>query len=119
MGEDIAIIERFELEAPRTRQVVDLLRKIGSGDRKVLILTDGINSNVYLSARNLQRVSVLPFQAITIISPRVAGKSGGAISSCDPEARVVRSERARLKPSHASSSAMGKCTVIGCHTGIV
>jgi large subunit ribosomal protein L4 len=61
LGEQIAVIERFELDAPKTRQITDLLRKIGAVDKKVLILTSGINSNVYLSARNLATVSVLPF----------------------------------------------------------
>jgi large subunit ribosomal protein L4 len=30
-------------------------------ERKVLILTSGVSANVYLSARNLQNVQVLPF----------------------------------------------------------
>ncbi|HEX6314693.1 MAG TPA: 50S ribosomal protein L4 [Gemmatimonadaceae bacterium] len=61
LGEQIAVIERFDLDAPKTRQITDLLRKIGAVDKKVLILTSGINSNVYLSARNLPTVAVLPF----------------------------------------------------------
>jgi large subunit ribosomal protein L4 len=61
LGEQIAVIERFDLDAPKTRQITDLLRKIGAVDKKVLILTSGINSNVYRSARNLPTVSVLPF----------------------------------------------------------
>ena len=61
LGEQIAVIERFDVDAPKTRQITDLLRKIGAVDKKVLILTSGINSNVYLSARNLQTVSVMPF----------------------------------------------------------
>ena len=61
LGEQIAVVERFDLDAPKTRQITDLLRKIGAVDKKVLILTSGINSNVYLSARNLPTVSVLPF----------------------------------------------------------
>lgn len=61
LGEQIAVVESFGLDAPKTRQITDLLRKIGAVDKKVLILTSGINSNVYLSARNLPTVSVLPF----------------------------------------------------------
>jgi large subunit ribosomal protein L4 len=61
LGEQIAVVEGFSLDAPKTRQITDLLRKIGAVDKKVLILTSGINSNVYLSARNLPTVSVLPF----------------------------------------------------------
>jgi large subunit ribosomal protein L4 len=65
LREEIAIVERFDVEAPRTKVIIDLLRKIGSTDKKVLILTSGINTNVFLSARNLQRVSVLPFHEVS------------------------------------------------------
>ena len=63
--EEIAVLERFELDGPKTKAVVDLLRKIGSADKKVLILTAGINSNVYLSARNLPQVAVRPFHEVS------------------------------------------------------
>lgn len=65
LREQIAVVERFDLEGPRTKQIVDLLRKMGSPERKVLILTSGISSNVYLSARNLPGVSVLPFHEVS------------------------------------------------------
>ncbi|HEX6924070.1 MAG TPA: 50S ribosomal protein L4 [Longimicrobiaceae bacterium] len=61
LREEIAVIEGFDVDAPRTKAVVGLLKKIGSADKKVLILTSGLNPNLYLSARNLPGVSVLPF----------------------------------------------------------
>lgn len=61
LREEIAVIERFDVDAPKTKTVVGLLKKIGSADKKVLILTSGLNPNLYLSARNLPGVSVLPF----------------------------------------------------------
>jgi large subunit ribosomal protein L4 len=60
-NEQVSVIERLDVEAPKTKQIVQLLEKIGLGERKVLILTDGVNANVLLSARNLPNVSVLPF----------------------------------------------------------
>lgn len=65
LREEIAVIERFDVDAPRTKVIVDLLRKLGAAEKKVLILTSGINSNVYLSARNLQGVAVLPFHEVS------------------------------------------------------
>jgi large subunit ribosomal protein L4 len=62
LAEQVAVIAGFELEAPKTRQMVNLLGKIGIGDRKVLILTDGNRPNLYLSVRNLQNVQVLPYR---------------------------------------------------------
>jgi large subunit ribosomal protein L4 len=38
-----------------------LLEKLGVSDKKVLLLTDGVKPNVYLSARNLGRTHVMPF----------------------------------------------------------
>ncbi|MDR0788429.1 MAG: 50S ribosomal protein L4 [Gemmatimonadota bacterium] len=61
-NEQVSVIEHFEVNAPKTREIVRLLDKIGLGERKVLILTDGVNSNLVLSARNLPNVSVLPYR---------------------------------------------------------
>ena len=61
-AEQIALIEGFQLDAPKTRQVADLLGRIGIGDRKILILTDGINQTLLRSARNLPNVEVMPFR---------------------------------------------------------
>jgi len=48
------------LEKPRTKDLAGFLGAIDAGG-KVLLLTDGKNENVYLSARNLPAVVVLPF----------------------------------------------------------
>jgi large subunit ribosomal protein L4 len=61
-NEEITLLEGFTLEAPKTRAAVELLRKIGVADAKrVLVLTNGNNDNVYRSLRNLPNVEVLPF----------------------------------------------------------
>jgi large subunit ribosomal protein L4 len=62
LAEQVAVIAGFEVDAPKTRQVADLLRKVGINESKVLILTDGNRPNLYLSARNLQNVQVLPYR---------------------------------------------------------
>ena len=56
----VVIADMPALEAPKTK---DLLGFIGALeiDGKTLLLTAGKNDNVYLSSRNLQNVSVLPF----------------------------------------------------------
>jgi large subunit ribosomal protein L4 len=61
LNEQVAVIERFTVEAPKTREIRQLLGKIGAAESKVLILTSGISPNVYLSARNLPNVQVVPF----------------------------------------------------------
>jgi large subunit ribosomal protein L4 len=55
------VVERFEQQSPRTRELVALLDKLGVAERKVLVLTHGVSEAIYLSARNLPRVDVLPY----------------------------------------------------------
>lgn len=74
LREEIAVIERISVDAPKTKAVAELLQKIGTGNKKVLILTSGNNTNVYLSARNLPRVAVLPFQEASAYDLMTAGE---------------------------------------------
>lgn len=74
LREEIAVIERISVDAPKTKAVAELLQKIGTGNKKVLILTSGNNTNVYLSVRNLPRVAVLPFQEASAYDLMTAGE---------------------------------------------
>jgi len=56
----VVLIDTLKFEAPKTAQLRDYLTGI-EVEGKVLILTDGRNENVYLSARNLPNVEVRPF----------------------------------------------------------
>lgn len=58
---NLVVVERFEQASPKTRELVGLLEKLGIADRKVLLLTHGVSEALYLSARNLPKVDVLPF----------------------------------------------------------
>ncbi|HXI20135.1 MAG TPA: 50S ribosomal protein L4, partial [Gemmatimonadales bacterium] len=55
------VVERFEQQSPRTRELVALLEALGIAERKVLLLTHGLSQALYLSGRNLPRVEVLPY----------------------------------------------------------
>jgi|SRR5690554_623848 large subunit ribosomal protein L4 len=54
----IYVVEGLDFDAPSTRQLNGIIQALGLADRKVLLLTDGTNSNVYLSGRNNPKVSV-------------------------------------------------------------
>ena len=56
----VAVIEGFDFEAPKTRQLTRLLGKIDQPG-KILFLTNGLNRELYLSGRNLPDVRVMPF----------------------------------------------------------
>ena len=55
--ERLAVIEGFTVAEPKTKVLAGKLRSLGMDD--VLILTDKVDENLYLSARNLPNVLVL------------------------------------------------------------
>src|SRR5215211_513566 len=57
----IIVIDAFNYDAPRTAALVALMTRLGVSDKKVLVLTDGVKQNVWLSGRNLPNVHVMPF----------------------------------------------------------
>ncbi|MSR21698.1 MAG: 50S ribosomal protein L4 [Gemmatimonadetes bacterium] len=59
-NEKVVIADLPKAEKPKTRELLEFLRALGTAG-KVLVLTDGKNEQVYLSSRNAQSVSVLPF----------------------------------------------------------
>ena len=61
----LIVIDNFNYDAPNTKQMVSLLAALGVTDKKVLILTDGMKPNVFLSARNLQRTHVMPYSDVS------------------------------------------------------
>ena len=61
----IYVIDAFTFDSPKTKQLVDLIGRLGVGDQKVLILTDGVKQNVFLSGRNLPQVHVMPYSDVS------------------------------------------------------
>jgi large subunit ribosomal protein L4 len=55
----ILIIEDLSLEAPKTKSVLEMLKKFNLENTKTLILANDTNTNVHLSARNLPRIQVI------------------------------------------------------------
>lgn len=57
----VFVIDAFNYTEPRTKALKALVERLGVGEQKVLVLTDGVKQNVHLSGRNLPNVHVLPF----------------------------------------------------------
>ena len=55
--ERLAVVEKFTLEAPRTKLLAEKLRGMGLDD--VLIITERVDDNLRLSSRNLPNVDVV------------------------------------------------------------
>src|ERR1044072_2968208 len=61
----IYVIDSFAFDTPKTKQLVDLVGRLGVADQKVLILTDGVKENFFLSGRNLPLVHVMPYSDVS------------------------------------------------------
>ena len=55
----ISVVEDFEFESPKTKSFSDVINALGIQGKKSLFILGGINKNVYLSARNLERTNVV------------------------------------------------------------
>ena len=57
----LLVVDAITMDAPKTATLLALLGKLGVAERKVLILTDGTKEAVFMSARNLPAVHVMPY----------------------------------------------------------
>ncbi len=55
----IIVVEDFNFDAPRTKSIIELTKNLQLADKKLLFVLPNQNKNVYLSARNLGKVSVI------------------------------------------------------------
>ena len=95
----IYVIDAFSYDAPKTSQLLALLERVGVHEQKVLILTDGVKPNVYLSGRNLPRVLVMPYADATtyhvLWSDVVLAESGALGHTLAPVAERAGEPRAK------------------------
>jgi large subunit ribosomal protein L4 len=54
----IIFIEPFAMDAPKTKEFLNIISAIKAGDRKVLFVLPANSDNIYLSSRNLPEVKV-------------------------------------------------------------
>lgn len=55
----IIVVEDFNLEAPKTKDFVNITKNLKVDGKKTLVVLPGINKNVYLSARNIEKAEVM------------------------------------------------------------
>ena len=56
---NIMILENFNFEAPRTKQMIELIENLKITDKKTLLVIPQTNKNIYLSSRNLSGKKVV------------------------------------------------------------
>jgi len=115
--ENLLVVERLSFDAPKTRQLAELLGKVGAEEAKVLVLTNGHNPNVYLSGRNLPTVQVMNYAdasayhilwsdkvvieeaALTGVEPEVSAEP-----AAEPAARKTRPAAAKATKKAAKAT---------------
>ena len=55
----LVVVEDFNLEAPKTKDFVNITKNLKVDGKKTLVVLPGVNKNVYLSARNIQGAEVM------------------------------------------------------------
>ena len=54
----LIMVEPFTMDAPKTKEFIQILKNIKAGDRKILFILPENSQNIYLSSRNLPEVTV-------------------------------------------------------------
>ena len=60
----IIVVEDFNIEAPKTKDFVNITKNLKVDGKKTLVVLPEVNKNVYLSARNIQKAEVMTANAI-------------------------------------------------------
>ena len=120
--DSLFVIDRFDYDAPKTAQLAGLLESLGLSGRKILILTDGVNKNVYLSCRNLPTAHVMPFadastyhilwSDVVLVESGAIGESLAPVAEGERPAHKAASKTTSktVKKASATKKAAGKTT---------
>lgn len=60
----IVVVEDFNMEAPKTKDFVNITKNLKVEGKKILLLLPEVNKNVFLSSRNLQQTEVMTASAL-------------------------------------------------------
>jgi hypothetical protein len=97
------LVDSLDYDTPKTKKLVELLGNLGA-EGKVLVLTDGVKTNVYLSSRNLPGVLVRPFgeeSAYDILWAQLLVIEKAALESAEPSSsnKAAMESRSRGEPA--------------------
>ena len=110
----IIVIDVFDFDAPKTKLMRALVDRVGGGEKKVLVLTNGSKPNVHLSGRNLPNVHVLPYSDVStyhllwsdLVLIEQAALTGIADAGPDTEELAPKTEaRKAKKPAKTATKA--------------
>jgi len=109
----VIIVDAFNYDAPKTSRLAAFIDRLGVNEQKVLILTDGVKSNLHLSGRNLPTVHVLPYSDVSayhilwsdvvVIEGTAIGQTLEPIPDTEPAPRAKKAPKAELQSAAPSN----------------
>jgi large subunit ribosomal protein L4 len=81
--QQITILEDFSFNAPKTKDFIQILNKFQAEGKKNLFIMNGVETNVVLSARNIQRTKVVTAGSVNTYDLMNANKVFFVESSVD------------------------------------
>lgn len=58
-AEQIMVVEDFDFDSPKTKELVNILSSLNANGKKTLLLTAGTREKVYLSGRNIPKINII------------------------------------------------------------
>ena len=57
---NFVVLDEFSLETPKTNEFASILKNLNITEKRVTILTDKLEDNLYLGSRNIKNICVVP-----------------------------------------------------------
>ena len=107
----IYVIDAFNFDAPKTAAMINLIGRLDVADRKVLVLTDGVKPNVFLSGRNIPNVHVMPYSDSStyhiLWSDVVLVEAGALGTTLEPIAEAAAAPKRERPAAQAKAAKAG------------
>jgi large subunit ribosomal protein L4 len=100
----VVVIDELKFAAPKTKEMQGILKALKSDGASLLLVTAGIDRGVFLSARNIDQVSVLPasdLNALSIIQPRKVLLTKAALDAIKEKAAGTKKSAGAQKAAAA------------------
>ena len=107
----LLVVDAMSFEAPKTSQLAGLLEKLGLEGKKVLVLSNGLNRNLFLSGRNLPSAEVMSFadaSAYDVIWSDAVVVEQAALGGGEPVEPGSSPERPKAAPKRKPAKAPAK-----------
>ncbi|MES2123991.1 MAG: 50S ribosomal protein L4 [Gemmatimonadota bacterium] len=111
------VVDGLAMSAPKTQTLLGLLEKLSLEGKKTLILTAGSQPSVYLSARNVPHLNVLPFSdasaydilhADALVIESAALGTDVATEGAEAEPVATKAPKAKAAPRAKKAAATGE-----------